>query len=62
MRNGHIATTERDQESLAMADKVTTSDAEWRKKLTPEQYHVTREKGTEPPFTGEYHDCKHDGV
>ena len=45
-----------------MADKVVKSDEQWREALSPEQYRVTREKGTEAPFTGEYVDLKEDGV
>jgi peptide-methionine (R)-S-oxide reductase len=35
---------------------------DWRKELTPTQYHILREKGTEPPFTGKYVDMKDDGM
>ncbi len=45
-----------------MSDRVTKSDAEWRDHLTELQYAVTREKSTEPPFTGRYADCKEAGT
>ncbi len=42
--------------------KVQRSEGEWRERLTPQQYHVTREKGTERPFSGAYWDKKDNGV
>jgi peptide-methionine (R)-S-oxide reductase len=45
-----------------MADKLVKSEEEWRRQLTPEQYRVMREKGTERPFTGAYHATKTPGV
>ncbi|HXE56829.1 MAG TPA: peptide-methionine (R)-S-oxide reductase MsrB [Gemmatimonadales bacterium] len=44
------------------AEKIRKSDAEWERQLSPEQFRVTRRRGTERPFTGEYHDCTKSGV
>ena len=47
---------------VEMVSPVVKSEAEWRRQLNREQYHVTREKGTERAFTGEYHDYKASGI
>lgn len=44
-----------------MKNKVVKSEEEWKQLLTPEQFEICRNKGTERPFSGEYFDCKDEG-
>lgn len=45
-----------------MSEKIHKTDEEWRQQLTPEQYFITRQKGTERPFTGKYVDAHAKGT
>jgi peptide-methionine (R)-S-oxide reductase len=47
---------------MGMAEKLKKSDDQWREQLSPEQYHVTRQAGTEPAFTGKYWKTKTPGT
>ncbi|GAC1316429.1 MAG: peptide-methionine (R)-S-oxide reductase MsrB [Chloroflexota bacterium] len=46
---------------MTSSNRIQKSDAEWRRELTPEQYHVLREKGTERAFTGQFAETKQPG-
>lgn len=50
------------QNKILCVDKIRKMNAEWKKILTPEQYHVTAKKGTERPFTCTFDDIKEPGV
>jgi len=60
-QRGKAAPAEKEAEMTAEID-LPTSEAEWKRRLTPEQYRVLREKGTERPFTGAYWDSRKPGL
>lgn len=57
-----IRTTTVDQNDDLPFEKVVKTDAEWKKILTPEQFHITREAGTEAPYSSPLNDIKEKGI
>jgi peptide-methionine (R)-S-oxide reductase len=58
---GNIAVSARNDDTAGQ-ERVEKTNAEWRSELSPQQFHVCREKGTEPAFSGRYYATKEDGV
>jgi peptide-methionine (R)-S-oxide reductase len=60
--NGQNKTADKKKEAMETKQVINKTDEEWKKTLTPEQYHVLREKGTDRPFTGKYYLHKEKGM
>ncbi len=60
--NQVTSTVQTDPNTTNNTDKVVKTDAEWRQELTPDQYRILRQAGTERPFTGKYWNKKDDGT
>lgn len=60
--NENIKIYDSGQKGLVQAKKVRKTAGEWKKQLSPLEYKITREKGTERPFTGKYYEHKEEGI
>jgi peptide-methionine (R)-S-oxide reductase len=60
--HAHLPGGIKERKGVPMGERITKTDAEWRGQLTDAQFHVTRKKGTERAFTGEYWKTKDDGI